>query len=705
MTRLSGQIRQINPEQLQRRGQFFLVREFEKDARIGRHGQPGILCQLVLKLTSTPSRITESDHHVSRVAVLTDRHQDIARRRQADFLIDHQRRLPTPERTMQDESTVCLHRPAEKHRQTGERRGFERHIDFLEQRGNIHVNRTIDYHTERTLVVMLGNIDQGFCKIGILHRWHGDEKMVGQIDACHDPRILSPTPGVTKGKSVLESVLVWFRRDLRSVDNTALAEATRRARNVFCVFVFDRDILDALPSPSDRRVEFIRESLIELDQSLRSNGGGLIIRSGKPVHEIPRLAQELSVSTVFANRDYEPQAKCRDADVSKALHSVGIGFESFKDQVIFEHPEILSQTGRPYTIFTPYRNAWLKRLTDDDLRLYLPETGKLSPPPATLEIPALEQIGFEPTNLRQIGIIPCRAGARRLIDDFRERIASYGVQRDFPAVKGVSYLSVHLRFGTISIRELATLAIEAGARSGREGAFVWLTELIWREFYFMILDCFPHVTERSFKPDFDRITWEDGALAKTRFAAWREGRTGYPLVDAAMRQLNATGYMHNRLRMVTASFLTKDLGIDWRRGEAYFARQLNDFDLAANNGGWQWAASSGCDAQPYFRIFNPVTQSERFDPQGRFIRRYAPELSAVPDRFIHAPWRMSSREQEQCGVIVGRDTPAPIVDHDTARQETLLRYAVVKNADGAAPRTPQSDRAALLPDTACRDTD
>jgi len=504
---------------------------------------------------------------------------------------------------------------------------------------------------------------------------------------------------------VLESVLVWFRRDLRDIDNAALAEATRRARKVFCAFVFDREILDALPSKHDRRVEFIRESLIELDHSLRSKGGGLIVRIGRATEEIPQLASALKVSAVFSNRDYEPQAKRRDLDIANALNAAGIGFESFKDQVIFEHPEVLSLSGRPYTVFTPYKNAWLKRLTDDDLTLFHPEAGKLATAPSAWEMPTLEQIGFEPTDLRQLGIIPGMRGARGLLDNFHGRIADYRTQRDFPAVKGVSYLSFHLRFGTISIRELAALAVDVGALAGQEGAATWLSELIWREFYFMILDCFPHVADRAFKPEFDRIKWEDGAHASALYSAWCAGKTGFPLIDAAMHQLNTSGYMHNRLRMVTASFLTKDLGIDWRKGEAYFARQLNDFDLSANNGGWQWAASSGCDAQPYFRIFNPVAQSERFDPQGRFIRRYLPELSHVPDRFIHAPWRMSPREQEECGVVIGRDTPAPIVEHETARRRTLERYAVVRRADGVEPRTPQPGARVPLPDTACRDTD
>ena len=254
-------------------------------------------------------------------------------------------------------------------------------------------------------------------------------------------------------------------------------------------------------------------------------------------------------------------------------------------------------------------------------------------------------------------------------------MARYHEARDFPAVKGVSYLSVHLRFGTVSIRALVRAAL---ARSG-EGARCWLGELIWREFYQQLLWHHPHVVDRAFKPGFEVVRWEDDPAG---FDAWCQGRTGYPLVDAAMRQLNTTGYMHNRLRMVTASFLTKDLGIDWRLGERYFARRLNDYDLAANNGGWQWAASTGCDAQPWFRIFNPVTQSKKFDADGRFIRRYLPELAGVPQRFVHAPWEMAEGQQRACGCVVGTDYPAPIVDHAEARSRTLARFEAALDAFG-----------------------
>ena len=464
-----------------------------------------------------------------------------------------------------------------------------------------------------------------------------------------------------------EKALVWFRRDLRDYDHAALNAALAAAREVFCAFVFDTRILHALPSKFDRRVHFIRESLLELDAALRVKGGGLIVRHGIASDEIPRLARELDVSAVFANRDYEPAAKQRDAEVAAKLAATGIAFHDTKDQAIFDRNEVVTQAGRPFSVFTPYKNAWLKRLTTADWTAH-PCSGRLAGSDLG-SVPDLHEIGFEATDLAEVGIQPGMSGARRLWSDFCDgRIAHYGARRDFPAVKGVSYLSVHLRFGTISVRELVRTAVERRADP-------WLNELIWRDFYFMILDHFPRVADHAFKPEYDAIQW---AHWPAGYAAWCAGRTGYPLVDAAMRQLNHSGWMHNRLRMVVASFLSKDLGIDWRLGERYFADHLNDFDLSANNGGWQWAASSGCDAQPYFRIFNPVTQSQKFDPEGRFIRRYVPELAKLDGRHIHAPWLMNQREQEALDFVIGRDYPPPIVDHAQAREETLARYAVVR---------------------------
>jgi len=468
------------------------------------------------------------------------------------------------------------------------------------------------------------------------------------------------------------NALVWFRRDLRFVDHAALCAALSRSKRVWCVFIFDTGILDALPSRYNRRIEFIWHSLRELDGVLREHGGGLLVRHGSALAEIPALARELGVGAVYANRDYEPAAVARDAKVAAMLDAAGIEFDLFKDQVIFERAEVMTATGTPYSVFTPYKNAWLKKLDPSCLNPHPVEhyTAALADP-GKVRFPSLESLGFERTNLLDIPIRPGMGAAAQLLDEFLERIDQYDRSRDFPAVKGPSYLSVHLRFGTVSIRKLVA---EAKARGGR-GAEVWLAELIWREFYFQILHHHPHVAERAFKPDYDKVQFDNDP---DLFKAWCDGRTGYPLVDAAMRQINATGYMHNRLRMVAASFLVKDLQVHWSWGEKYFAQHLNDFELAANNGGWQWAASSGCDAQPYFRIFNPVTQSEKFDAEGKFIRRYVPELAKVPVKRIHAPWTMSEAEQKACGCVIGRDYPHPVVDHDAARKITLARYAAAR---------------------------
>ncbi len=485
--------------------------------------------------------------------------------------------------------------------------------------------------------------------------------------------------------------LMWFRRDLRCHDNAALYRALRACRQLHCVFVFDRAILDGLPR-ADRRVEFIRESLVQLDARLRELAGtpaaGLIVRHAVAVHEIPRLARELGVQAVFAAHDDEPAALGRDAAVRGALADAGIALHTTKDHVIFERQEVLTQAGRPYSVFTPYRNAWRAKLDSFYLKAYpvRAHAAALAPRQAAHQrpVPTLAEIGFEPTNLSALALPPGMEGGQRLLEDFLTRIDAYREQRDHPALRGPSYLSVHLRFGTVSIRELARRAHEREQQSS-PGATTWLDELIWRDFYMQVLANFPHVSDgqghsHSFRREYDAIRWERGAHADALFAAWCEGRTGYPLVDAAMAQLNQTGYMHNRLRMVTACFLSKDLGIDWRRGERYFAQHLNDFDLASNNGGWQWASSSGCDAQPYFRIFNPVSQSRKFDPQGKFILRYLPQLADLPAAALHEPWTTAPLELAAAGVVLGRDYPLPVVDHAVAREQTLKRYAVVKKA-------------------------
>ena len=492
----------------------------------------------------------------------------------------------------------------------------------------------------------------------------------------------------------MASALVWFRRELRADDHAALFHALKAARQVWCAFVFDSAILSPLPR-ADRRVEFIRDSLVDLDAQLHTlglahgvQGVGLIVRQGDARQALPALAAELGVQAVYANHDDEPAALARDAQVRGHLAGAGIALHTSKDHVVFERSELLTASGSPYSVFTPYKNAWLKKIEPFFVKAYpvARHARALAPAPhgsPALGVPTLAQIGFEPTNLHQLRLPTGSTGAHELLDDFLDRIDGYGDTRNFPAIKGPSYLSTHLRFGTLSIRRLAREAWQR-MQAGSRGAEVWLSELIWRDFYHQILHHHPRVVGHCFKPEYDALKWDHGKHADALMAAWCEGRTGYPLVDAAMQQINQTGYMHNRLRMLVASFLTKDLGLDWRRGEAYFATHLNDFDLAANNGGWQWAASTGCDAQPYFRIFNPVSQSEKFDAEGKFIRRYLPQLAALPDKLIHAPWQASPLELAAAGIELGLHYPLPVVAHDQARDRTLARFAALRGAKPAS---------------------
>lgn len=484
--------------------------------------------------------------------------------------------------------------------------------------------------------------------------------------------------------SLEQSALFWFRRDLRLQDNAGLSAALTQYAQVFCVFIFDRDILGELPSPFDRRVEFIWHSVQQLDQALRACGSVLLQLHGRPQEQIPLLAQALGVGAVYANRDYEPQALARDGAVALALQAQGRNFFTCKDQVVFEAGEILSQAGRPYTVFTPYSRAWRKALTPAHLASHpnprghwgaraAAEYGIQRMAPSFRVVGGLQQLGFASTNLLELGIEPGFVGAQQTLARFLERMDQYHEQRNFPARSGVSWLSIHLRFGTLSIRSLVQLALERNT----PGSLTWLNELIWREFYFAILFHFPYVVDRAFKRELEQVQFDNDPLL---FQSWQQGKTGYPIVDAAMRQLSHSGYMHNRLRMIVASFLVKDLGIHWRWGEEHFARHLNDYDLSANNGGWQWCASTGCDAQPWFRMFNPVTQSGKFDPEGHFIRRYLPELARLPDRKIHQPWLLSPREQALSGCRVGVDYPCPVVDHAVARKLTLQRYAFAVQA-------------------------
>lgn len=430
-----------------------------------------------------------------------------------------------------------------------------------------------------------------------------------------------------------------------------------------------------LKHKTDRRVEFIWHAVNQLKQSLQQHGGDLIVEYGSAKQLIVETCHQLNINAVFSNRDYEPSAIDRDSFVAQKLAADGITFSQYKDQVIFERDEILSQQGRPYSVFTPYKNTVLKNISDETLMPFAIDKlwANLAKTRATT-MPSLSDIGFSVSNLTTLNMPLGMHGAAELWQSFQGRIQDYHKTRNFPAIKGPSYLSVHLRFGTISIRQVARHAWHLH----NAGAETWLNELIWRDFYFQILHHRPDLSEgNSFKPEFNDLPFPN---REDWFDAWCQGKTGYPIVDAAMRQLNQTGYMHNRLRMVAASFLVKDLLIDWRWGERYFAEQLIDFDFSANNGGWQWAASTGCDAQPWFRIFNPVTQSEKFDAEGKFIRKYVPELSDCNAKEIHAPWLIPPLRQQALGLHIGQQYPLPIVEHSQQRARALALY---KNTTGS----------------------
>ncbi|RYZ97997.1 MAG: deoxyribodipyrimidine photo-lyase [Proteobacteria bacterium] len=461
--------------------------------------------------------------------------------------------------------------------------------------------------------------------------------------------------------------LVWIRRDLRLEDHAALAHASTVAEELAVVFVFDSKILKGLPK-TDRRVGFIQDSLSEIKTILKGHRSELIVRVGDPVSEIPKLAAELKASIVCAARDYEPYAKQRDAAVAKALEKVGAALTLVKDQVIFEGSEIKNLSGAPYKVFTPYKKNWLTRLKTHDYEERFAEDVAYLPAKAAKALShdhTPQALGFIASG--ELWLPTGASGAKKLLASFsaaKAPIKDYEDGRNYPARDGTSGLSVHLRFGTISVRA----CVRAALRQKNRGAEVWLSELVWRDFYQMILDQYPHVAKSCFRPEYDSIRWPG---KDSHFEAWCRGQTGFPLVDAAMRQLNETGWMHNRMRMVTASFLTKDLLIDYRRGEEYFARQLLDFDLASNNGGWQWSASTGCDAQPYFRIFNPYSQSERFDAAGEFIRAQVPELRAIKGKQVHRP---DLRE------LAPGAYPPPLVEHAVQRDKAIALFKAVKKS-------------------------
>ena len=424
--------------------------------------------------------------------------------------------------------------------------------------------------------------------------------------------------------------IMWFRRDLRLHDNAALYQALKSEYPVVPVFIFDKNILDDLEEKKDRRVEFIREALAEMQATLKKYKSSLEVFYDKPANVYKELLKKYSINTVYANEDYEQYAIDRDNEINNLLQQHTSSLKLYKDHVIFAKDEVLKDDGSPYTVFTPYSKRWKATLTAFHLRSYPIEkysNNFYRCPPHS--IPSLESMGFEKTG----DPFPLKTIRTGLLKDYKNT-------RDYPGINGTSHLGVHLRFGTISIRELATEA--------KENSETYLNELIWRDFYQMILWHFEHVRKyKSFKQEYDKIKWRNN---EKEFEAWCTGQTGYPIVDAGMRELNTTGFMHNRVRMITASFLTKHLLTDWRRGEAYFAKKLLDYDYAANNGGWQWAAGSGCDAAPYFRVFNPTLQTQKFDKDLKYIRKWVPEFE-------------------------GFDYVKPIVEHEVARKRAIEVYS------------------------------
>lgn len=421
--------------------------------------------------------------------------------------------------------------------------------------------------------------------------------------------------------------IFWFRRDLRLKDNHGLYRALESGKKVLPIFIFDEDILDLLENKSDKRVDFIVQTLQTLNSFLKSKNKGIKIFKGKPLEIYKKLTENYEIEAVYCNEDYEPYAIKRDQEIADFLASKNINFHQFKDQVIFHKDEIVKADKKPYTVYTPYSKLWLNEFQKVDLQGF-PSEKKLD---NLLDIPfeelKIEDIGFQKTDL-----------TFEVPEADLHIIKTYEETRNFPAVKGTTQLGVHLRFGTISVRKLAKIA--------KENNLTFLKELIWREFFMQILYHFPKVANHSFKSKYDAIPWENNPEFLEK---WKAGKTGFPIVDAGMRELNATGFMHNRVRMITASFLIKHLLTDWRIGEAYFAEKLMDYDLSANNGNWQWCASSGCDAAPYFRIFNPDEQQKKFDPDFKYIKKWIPEFGT-------------------------KYYPKPIVEHKKAREKVLKVY-------------------------------
>ncbi len=480
-----------------------------------------------------------------------------------------------------------------------------------------------------------------------------------------------------KDKKKYKTLIVWLRRDLRVSDNAALSAACAQAEQVVPLFVFDPDILSREDTGA-ARVAFLIDALGVLDANLQKRGGRLIVRRGKVPEQIVKAVEDFGADGVFHQREYEPFGVKRDEAVAAALKEQGKVVETFGGLSLFEPPEVMSKTGTPYTVFGPYKREWFSRPADGPVRapshVPVPENAYSD------ALPSAKELKFQTPQTFDCG---GEDAAHALLKAFlAKKIKEYDSARDILSEDGTSRLSRHLHLGTLSARFVvdavrrAGLDKPSGSPTSEQKAehqqepehSTFLSEIAWHDFYLQILYHFPHVAEGPFKKQFAGLEWENN---KTLFEAWKTGQTGYPIVDAAMRQMNSEAWMHNRGRMIVASFLTKDLLIDWRWGEKYFMQQLVDGDQAANNGGWQWAAGTGNDAQPFFRIFNPTSQGEKFDPDGAYVKRWVPELARVPAKFIHAPWKLSDAER----ALACPDYPKPIVDHAVQRGRALEMYA------------------------------
>jgi deoxyribodipyrimidine photo-lyase len=469
------------------------------------------------------------------------------------------------------------------------------------------------------------------------------------------------------------TAIVWIRRSLREYDNTALVEASKEHDEVVPFYVVDDEYFESstLGYP---RVRFWRESLKELKEDLEEKGKDLVVRKGKPVEELQEIVEETAADAIYHNRDYTPYSRERDQRIKEELD---VEVETFKDVVMFEKKEILTNSGTPYKVYTYYSKKWFNQ---DKRRPQEPDDYEM-PEIESDEIPSLSQLGFEKPEEMEWGWKPGREGGKKRLEGFKDKIWNYDENRDYAWKDATSKLSPHLKFGTVSIREVFWEAERIKARnpnSDTSGIKTWQEELAWRDFYMQVLWNWPDTTEKPFLEEYEEIEWRSKEETEDDWEAWVNGETGVPFVDAGMRQLKKTGWMHNRLRMVVTSFACKDLWLDWKDVHKYFKQMFVDAEIASMVGGIQWAYSIGTDAQPYFRVFNPFTQGEDYDPDGEYIRKWVPELEDVPDKHIHKPHEMNQLEQEDCGVSIGEDYTEPIVDHDEKRKEAIESFEEVR---------------------------